>query len=429
MADDTQHAYLAEIKTHRRALAAASLGLAAGYQLSTYLNNLFGPYLLQAFGWSKAQLSLGGAAALITVVLGPVAGRITDALGTRPMAIVGVISTPLVYTGYAFMNGDIRLFIFIAVMQTMMMGLTTSSIVYARLVAEEFTRARGAALAIAACSPAIVSMLVARPLTGFMEIHGWRAGYLALAVGCGIGGVAAVALMRRRSPSTPRRESTPRANAELYREIARNSAFRVIMIGLFLCNLPMMMQASQLGVLLKDHLLSPSAIAWIVSLYAVSVLLGRLLCGLSLDRWPTHIVVAVNMSLPSVGLLTLASEVTGTSVLASSVALLGLAMGAEVDIMSFLVMRYFPVQIFSTVIGLVGSAVAGSAATGALILSLTLKLSGGFTLFLALTGCTSLIGGLSFLLLARAERERSGKMVPRPEIPLHLSPKDVQPGA
>lgn len=419
--------YFEEIRTHRRALAAASLGLASGYQLTSYLSNLFGPYLLHTFGWSKAQLSLGGAAGLVTVVLGPVAGRITDSVGVRHMAMAGVISTPLIYAAYAFMNGSIWLFISIAVLQTVMMGLTTTSIVYARLVAEEFTRARGAALAIAACSPAVASMLAARPLSVFMEGYGWRAGYLALAAATAISGAAALALIPRRSRNVLARASTPRANADLYRQIVRNPAFRVMMFGLLLCNLPMMMQASQLGVLLLDHRVSTAAIAWIVALYATTVLMGRLLCGFSLDRWPTHIVVAINLSLPTVGLFFLASATTNTAVLAGSVALLGLAMGAEVDIMSFLVMRYFPVQIFSTVIGLVASAVALAAAGGALLLSLTLRISGGFTLFLIIAGCCSLIGGMSFLLLARAEAERAAKLPPRSAIPLYLSPDEANP--
>lgn len=419
-------AYLAELRKHRRSLAAASLGLASGYQLTNFLTNLFGPHLIHAFGWSKAQLSLGGAAALSTVLLGPVAGRITDAVGVRPMAAAGVISTPLVYLGYASMNGDIRLFVLIAVLQTVMMGLTTSSIVYARILAQEFTYARGAALAIAACAPALASILLARPLSAFMETHGWRAGYLALAILTGVGGAVTLMLIPRGSSRTLR--AKPGANAALYREIGRNRTFWVIIFGLLLCNLPVMMQASQLGVLLQDHRAGTSSIAWIVALYAVAVILGRLVCGFCLDRWPTHIVVAINMSLPAVGLFILASSVTHVGILGGAVGMLGLAIGAEVSIMSFLVMRYFPVEIFSTVIGLVASVVALSAAGGALILSLTLQISGGFTLFLLMTGSASLIGGLSFLLLSHAERKSFVGRESRSGIPLYLSPEDAKLG-
>jgi MFS family permease len=414
-------AYLGELRAHSRTLAAASLGLASGYQLTGYLSNLFGPYLLHTFGWSKAQLSLGGAAALSTVILGPVAGRITDAIGARPMVIAGVIATPLIYTGYASMNGDIRLFLLLAVLQTIMMGLTTSSLTYCRLVAQEFTRARGVALAIAACSPAVASMLAAHPLAAFMVVHGWRAGYLALAVATAITGAVTLLLMPRGSAIVTTRAERRYSGAALFRQLPRNTAFLVITIGLLLCNLPIMMQASQLGVLLQDHLVSPAGISWMVALYAVAVLSGRLLCGLCLDRFPTHLVVALAMALPGVGLLSLASGVTATGVLAASVALLGLSTGAEVDIVSYLVMRYFPVTIFSTVIGLVASAMALSAAVGALILSLTLRVSGGYTLFLLLTGCASLIGGTSFLLLPRGDAQLDVTEPGRPSLPLAAS--------
>jgi MFS family permease len=410
--DPARGAYLGELRAHSRALAAASIGFASGYQLTNYLANLFGPYLLHSFAWSKAQLSLGGVAALSTVILGPVAGRITDAIGVRPMATVGVVATPLIYAGYSCMNGDIRIFLIIALLQTILMGLTTSSIVYARLVAQEFDRARGMALAIAACAPAATSMLVAHPLASFIQLHGWRAGYLALAAGTAISGTVTLLLIPRAYTKVPARAARPSAGAGLYRQLLRNSAFLVIMSALLLCNLPIMMQASQLGVLLQDHRVGASAISWMVALYAVSVLIGRAICGLSLDRFPTHLVVAVAMSLPGVGLLSLASGVTRTWLLAGSVALLGISSGAEIDIISYLVMRYFPVDIFSSVIGLVSSAMALSAAGGALLLSYTLRISGGFGLFLALTGCASIVGGTSFLLLSRtdAERARSGRL-------------------
>jgi MFS family permease len=189
----------------------------------------------------------------------------------------------------------------------------------------------------------------------------------------------------------------------------------------------MMMQATQLGVLLRDRGVGAAGISWLVALYAMMVLIGRILCGLSRDRWPTHLVVAVALSLPGLGLLTLATGVTHTAVLAGSLALLGLSMGSEVDIMSYLVMRYFGVEIFSTVIGLVGAAVALAASGGALILSLTLRISGAFTVFLILTGCASMLGGLSFLYLGRAEARRTTGYDPRSQTPLNLSPDDATP--
>ena len=409
------NSYLGELGHNTRSLAAASLGLASGYQLMNYLANLFGPYLLQAFGWSKAQLSLGGTAALVTVFLGPVAGRITDAIGIRPMAIVGVIATPLIYVGYASMNGDLSLFLLIAVLQTILTGLTTTSIVYARLIAQEFNYARGVALAVAACAPAVASMLAARPLTAFMQTHGWRAGYLALAVCTGISGAIALLLMPH-GGQRERPRASARPSARLYGQLLKTPAFQVITVGLLLCNLPFMMQASQLGVVLSDRGQGPESVSWMIALYAVSVICGRLLCGVCLDRWPTHLVVTVAMSLPGLGLLTLASGTGSAILLAGALGLLGLSMGAEVDIMSYLVMRFFPLEIFSTVIGLVASAVALAGALGAFVLSLTLRLSGGFTAFLFLTGCTTVVGGSSFLLLGSR----------RSRVPVYLSSQDAK---
>src|SRR5271163_3813470 len=99
------------------------------------------------------------------------------------------------------------------------------------------------------------------------------------------------------------------------------------------------------------------------------------------------------MALPGVGLLILASDVRAPELLAFAVALLGLSLGAEIDILGFLVMRFFKVEIFSTVIGLVGAAMALSGAAGSLLLSVTLRLSGVFSAFLFTTAVAAFAGG------------------------------------
>ncbi len=395
--------YLHEIRDNFRLLVAASLGLASGYQLTAFIANLFGPYLLHDLGWSKAQLSLAGAAVLPNIVLAPIAGRMVDLHGVRLMAAIGIISTPLIYLAYASMTGSVALFLTIVFLQALSTGLTTTSIVYARPLAQKFDRARGLALATAACAPALVSLLMARPLGAFIQAHGWRAGYLLLAVYSTISGVITFALIPGRGAVSGKIAASSRKGAGLYRQITQTRAFWLIAVALFLGNLPILVQGSQMGVLLTDRGMSSEGVAGMVSLYAMSVIAGRLACGLALDRWPTHLVAAVVLALPGLGLLTLASGITQPMLLAAAIAVLGLSLGADTDVMSYVVMRFFPAEIFSTVVSLVASAVALAGVCGSLILSLTLSLTGRFTLFLALTGFAALAGGTRFLLLGEAD--------------------------
>jgi hypothetical protein len=80
------------------------------------------------------------------------------------------------------------------------------------------------------------------------------------------------------------------------------------------------------------------------------------------------------------------------------------------DALAYLVMRYFKVEIYSTVLGLVQPTIALSSALGALLLSVTLKMTGGFSLYLYLAGAATFVGCTFFVMLGRVRvvANRSG---------------------
>jgi MFS family permease len=394
--------YLGELRANWRYIAAACLGQIAGYNITYYIANVFAPYLLNAFGWSKAQFSLTGTVVLMSLICLPIGGRLTDIYGMRRMVRFGVFFTPLIYVAYSAMTGDISQYFAISIAMIVLVAPTTSSLVYGRLIAEEFRLARGAALGIAACAPPLAGAASVPFLNAFIEAHGWRNGYLLVAACFAVGGFLTVLLIPKSSRDTRlAAKAADRPAGTDYRAILRTPAFQIIVVGMFLCNLPFIMQGSQLMVILLEKGLTSATAAWMVSVYATGIVVGRILCGLALDRFPAPIVVAVGLGIPCIGLFILASALTHPMLIAVAVAILGLSMGAIADVMVYIVMRYFKVEIFSTVFGLIGVAVASSTALGSLILSLILKLSGSFSGFLYLSSATAMIGGSVFLLLGR----------------------------
>jgi hypothetical protein len=79
----------------------------------------------------------------------------------------------------------------------------------------------------------------------------------------------------------------------------------------------------------------------------------------------------------------------------------GVSTGAELDVSAYLVMRFFRVEIYSSVYSLTQVIIAFAGTTGTLLLSLSLKLGGGFGVFYMGTGVIAILGGLIFLLLGR----------------------------
>lgn len=190
-----------------------------------------------------------------------------------------------------------------------------------------------------------------------------------------------------------------------YGVIMRNPAFWVLMVGMILVNIPQGLLSSQLKLVLMDSGAQSQTATWLISVFAIGVMVGRFACGLSLDRMEPHLVAALTLSMPAIGMILMASPFDSTIVLALSVAMMGLAQGAEGDIAAYLVSRRFGLSVFSLVMGLVGASIAGGAALGSLTLSYTLRLWGSYAPFLMIGACVTIMGAALFLTLGHGSRK------------------------
>jgi len=397
--------YREEFRRGWRGLSAASIGLISGYTINLYVANVFAPHLIAEFGWEKSHFAFIGTLSLFGMAIIPIVGRLTDLFGVRVMVAIGVTVTPIMYLALASMNGDFSWFIVLSLLQ-LMTGAVTSSLVYSRLIAQSFVRSRGKALAIAASAAPAAGAIIIGPLSGLIDDFGWRAGYIAMAAATGLGGAITFLLLPRTEKARPAATAVPSRKWDVYREIVKEPAFRYIAGGMLLCNLTVMVQATQLQILLLDRGLSPGVATQMLSLYAIGVVVGRLSCGLALDRFPTPIVSAITMGAPCIGLALLGFGFASPGVAAFAVLTIGLAMGAELDVLAFIIMRYFKVEIYSTVYGIIQPCIGISQALGSAILGVTLVMTGNFSLFLGLSAVLTLIGSVLFLNLRGCEPDR-----------------------
>ena len=394
----------AELRSEWRPLGAATIGLAFGYTFNNYVTNIVSPHLIAEFGWDRAGFALLGLIVVVAIICQPIAGRLADTFGERRVALVGVVSAPLLYLILSRMTGPFWQFVAISIVQVILVGGTTSVVVYTRLIARTFDKGRGIAVGVASCAPALAGAAGAPLLAASIAAWGWRDTYLAVAVAVACFGALALALIpsRRAEPQPgPRRvEAAPAARLD-YGKLLDNGPFRLIMAGTLLCNLTITLQMSQISVMLSDLGVTPTRAATLISVYAGAAIGGRLLCGLALDRFAAHRVAALAMAAPAIGLLVLASGTTSLAAIAFALATLGLALGAEGDIGTYLVMRFFERSHYSSVVGLVIAALSASGAIGALLLSGTLALTGAFSTFLLISAVATLAGARLFLMLGR----------------------------
>ena len=401
--------YLGELRQHIRPLAAASLGAGTSLPLFAYTNSVFSPYLLEEFGWTRAQFALVGLTMLATLVVLPFVGRFTDRLGVRTMALIGTLLVPLCFVGYAVMQGSFAFFLVVAT-AILMVGSLTSPLTYSRLIAENFHKAQGLALTIMNCTPAVLAIALVPLLNVVIERGGWRFAYLGLGALVLVAGLVAVAL----TPSHPPREAVPAAERprparEDYGLILKSRVFWVIFIGMFLCLIQTPLHAAQMNLMLMENGLTTQGAANVVSVYAFGTIVGRIACGLALDRFSTPVVTTVSMGIPAIGYFLLGTGLDSVGVVTFSMLLVGVSVGAESDLLSYLVARYFNIRIYNTTLGLVFTCAFLASAAGALSISTVLRLTDSYAPFLFIVTCTIIAGSLLFLALPKGrEGEKIG---------------------
>ena len=409
--------YLGELRQNVRPLTAASLGAATSLPLFAYTNSVFAPHLIAEFGWSRAQFALVGVTMLITLVLLPVIGRITDVAGVRRVALVGTLLILPCYIAYSLMQGSFMMFlvIFAAVL---IVGSMTSPLTYSRIIAERFERAQGLALTVMNCAPAVLAIVLVPLLNLGIEAYGWRAAYVALGCFVFVFGGAAVLLTPKAGPDVPPQAcdravspeplTATKTAREDFTTILRSRVFWIIVVAMFLCMLQTPLHSGQMNIMLQDNGLNSQSASNIVSFYAFGTIVGRIVCGLALDRYSTRIVATISLGLPAIGYFLLGTSLDMIWVISISMFIVGLSVGAESDLMAYLVSRYFKINIFSTTFGLTMSASFLSSATGALLISLTLTMFDSFAPFLFLVAGAVTVGSLLYLLVPGRNFEKIG---------------------
>jgi MFS family permease len=391
--------YWREFRVEWRAVTSAMVGLGFGLIMSSYAIGIMGPHIIKEFGWSKSDLVAVQMLALATVIVFPFVGRLADVIGVRNTALIGVIASPLIFFGLSLME-NFGTYAFLFGMQVIFLTATTPPI-YCRIVVQHFKRAKGLALAIAAAGPSLLAALGGPLLNNFVVEHGWRAGYVALCIAAALGGALALLLMPKEKAAEPKAEKKKTARED-YAEIFRMRAFWLIMGSMLLCNLAGPIMLSQLNLVIAEHGVTGKDASIMVSSYAMGQLVGRFISGALLDRFPARLVAAGSLSLSAVGLFVMSTDNASIVVLALAVLAVGLSLGAESDIVGYLIARHFRFAIYSTVYGMTSSMVSVSATIGAGVLVAVLNSTGSYSPFMLITSISVLAGSALFLFLPKA---------------------------
>jgi MFS family permease len=357
----------------------------------------------QAFGWDREQIARAFSLAAISVaIFSPFIGKLFDRFDPRKLITGFMAAFGLGMGALAFLTPHLWQLYANAVLIGIA-GTGTYQLGYARVIAAWFERRLGAALSIVVAGSGVGSFVVPPLVAHLLATYGWRATYLGLAALPLLVGTPLTLLFAR----TPKVGSVHESKQAMRGEAAQglpwqralgSVTFWLLALGVVALSLSENGALAHLAPMLGDHGLSAGQIAITASLLGISSVTGRFVLGWLLDFVKgSHIAVA-SLLAAGVGMLLLAHARTfGAAAPAAFVA--GLGGGCELDLIPYMLRRYFGLRSFSTLYGMVYSTFAVAGAIAPLVLGHIYDKTGSYTGILNAFCTVTLVASVAMLAL------------------------------
>jgi OFA family oxalate/formate antiporter-like MFS transporter len=344
-----------EFRRGWRPLLAASIAVSFSSTILPFntLGALVAP-LESEFGWQRADIQFSYF--LFTMLSGlsyPAVGSLIDRFGARRVALVGMPAFSLAFAAIGLSGPSLPVF-YALWMATGLLGAAATPVTFTRVVNEWFVARRGLALSLTLLVAGFVSSVLQVGSTLLVQSMGWRAALFTLAV---VPLVLALPFMLAYFRSPPVEMSgTVTASGSGSVGVALRTAlhgyrFYALAAGIVCVTLGISGTMINFKPLMTDAGITPETAAYIAGAVGLSVMVGRLGVGLLIDRFWAPGLAFPLLALPAVSCVLLASAPPTPNAALVAGILIGLAAGAEADVLPYLTARYFGLRHYGRIFG------------------------------------------------------------------------------
>ena len=350
------------------AVAAFGLSTSPG-QFAYGAFSLFIEPLEQEFGWARADMSL--ALTLFTLCLAvtlPFIGRLVDRYGSRRVLAPSmlVLGVGLCMLGWQLDALWILLTVYVLIG---VLGAGANSPPYMRTVSSWFDRRRGLAIGTAMAGAGLGYAYVPPMVRYINDTYGWRFSFLALGAIIIFVATPLVALFLK-DPPRPQiagpqgpEGATVETGGDAWREAMGRGVFWMLICVFALLSFSLYGMLAHFKPMLSDMGIPGEQAGWIAGMVGIAVMVSRVVIGYLIDRIFAPRVALVVFLFSAAGMAVLATgNAAGFAIPAAL--LLGLSMGAEIDLLAYLAGRYFGLKSFAVIYGLLFSAFLAGTALG-----------------------------------------------------------------
>ena len=339
-----------EFSRHWLLVLVCAVGIGVGVSsLPFYTQGLFIEAWIADFGWTRAQASLGilGSTLALAAVL-PFIGSIVDRYGLVTPVMISLLGLSLAYVLLGMFVQSIATFVILAMLQAIL-GSASSPLAYTRAINAVFNKQRGLALGVALSGAGVAATFGPTLISNAIDAFGWRGAYYAMALfTLVVGAVIVLVLSRLNGAKTEASIDMEAANRNFL--VAKASrTYWTIMAAIFCLSLGLGGLMIHFVPILLDVGFTTNAAVKIAGVIGIAVVLGRLLVGFAVDRiFAPRVAIAILLACIS-GVLALA--LLGSVVAVPAAFVIGFSVGAEVDLIGYLVARYFGMHAYGQIYG------------------------------------------------------------------------------
>jgi MFS family permease len=407
---------------------AAVSGVGLALSIATVVAATFSIFvapLRAEFGWSSSEVFIAPlAVTLASAFSAPLVGAIVDRHGARRVVLASFVLEALILASFYFLGGSLAGF-YVRYVALGTLAIGTTHVAFARVIALWFDRRRGLALGLALAGVGVGGIVLPLLCQSLIAAWGWRLAYVWLAAIVLVLSLLACGLFLRDTPqqlgllpdgaapvdpaaSVATRAAPVAADFGTTLDEARRTRFYWTMLLTFFA-IGVSLQAMMLHLvpLLRERGVAPQMAAAAQSTIFLGLLVGRLITGWLMDRFFAPRVALAFLVAPIIGIAALALGAGGGFAFAAA-ALIGLAAGAEVDVIAYLASRYFGMKQFSRIYGTFYALYSLGGGVGPLLTARIHDAAGGYSPALWLH-----VGALAASVLALATFPRFPQWSPR----------------
>ncbi|MXO89924.1 MFS transporter [Altererythrobacter aquaemixtae] len=393
------------------------IAAALGYATSVIHIYGLGPFVVpisEAFDWPRTTVTFGiTIATLISGLFAVPIGMLVDRVGPRPIGIAGValLSGAFALIGFAATGDEWNWYLLWAVLA--FATLPVQATIWTAAVATRFEASRGLAFAITLCGASTAQALFPWLGTTLIAAYGWQqamifqgAIWAAIALPVIIlffRGARDVKAQAHEGEEIAAAATPGQATGFSFLEGLKSTVYVRLLVASVLFTFVALALVVNFIPIQTDSGMEPTqagALAFWIGIFAI---IGRLGTGFLLDRLPGNYVGAAIFCLPILACISFLY--LGTDAAFLSAALIGLTVGAEVDVIVYLATRHFGLKAFGALYGGLLVALSIGTATGPLYASSIFDNTGNYDQFFWISiGCMA----VSVICLATLPRPAFG---------------------